>query len=214
MIIGNKQVDHLVYCVPHLPEGIARLETLLGVKAVIGGVHKTKGTHNALISLGHQCYLEVLAIDPSSQVEGPRWMGIDYISKPKLTRWAVQSESIQQDANIFQSYNANLSQVSQGQRQTPDGQLLKWAMTLPSAHPEIELMPFLIDWSESQHHPADNLPKQCSLANLILSGPKNKVLKDGLENLLNVGGDFSRIDSEVVSITATISTPLGFVELT
>jgi hypothetical protein len=55
----------------------------LGVKPVIGGRHLLHGTKNALINLGNQCYLEILAKDEENPTfKGTRWMGIDLITQP------------------------------------------------------------------------------------------------------------------------------------
>jgi len=57
------KIDHIVLAVPNLEEGILWLEKKLGVRPAYGGQHLTEGTHNALLNLGNNCYLELLAID-------------------------------------------------------------------------------------------------------------------------------------------------------
>jgi hypothetical protein len=58
-------LDHLVVAAATLPEGVAHVERLLGVEMSAGGQHVFMGTHNAVLRLGNDCYLEVIAIDPS-----------------------------------------------------------------------------------------------------------------------------------------------------
>jgi hypothetical protein len=57
-------IDHLVYGVPDLAEAIDVIAQQTGVRARFGGRYPGRGTHNALISLGHRQYLEIIALDP------------------------------------------------------------------------------------------------------------------------------------------------------
>ncbi len=212
MRLGSKDIDHLVYGVPDLEKAISQLELLLGVKAIVGGRHKAKGTHNALINLGSKCYLELLAIDRVNKVTGPRWMGIDHLTTPKCLRWSLKTEAIDQDAHTLSNYNPQLAEIDMGQRWTPDNKLLKWQMTLPLASPEVELLPFLIDWSQSAHHPMDNLPEQCHLRHLDLSSPHPTNAQNALNRLCGVGEMTIGLSTDT-KIIATIDSPKGIVKL-
>ena len=54
-------LDHLVWCVNSVSEGMDMFEALTGVRPCTGGQHLGLGTHNALVSLGDGLYLEILA---------------------------------------------------------------------------------------------------------------------------------------------------------
>ena len=57
-------IDHLIYRAPDLAGAVADLEERLGVRAQAGGQHIGLGTHDALLALGPQTYLEVMRRSP------------------------------------------------------------------------------------------------------------------------------------------------------
>ncbi len=86
-------IDHLVYGVPELTAGVARLADLLGVTAAPGGSHEGRGSHNALLSLGDGAYLEIIAPDPAQpKPPGPRPFGLDSLTEPRMVTFAVHAE--------------------------------------------------------------------------------------------------------------------------
>lgn len=212
MKINTRWVDHLVYCVPNLEASIEDLEKRLGVRAEIGGKHTSQGTKNALINLGNNCYLELLAIDEENDsVIGNRWMGIDLIEQAKLTRWSIKTTDIILESALLNKYNKDLSEIKEGSRLTPTGQILRWRMTIPLAQPEVELAPFLLDWSDSDAHPTDKLTQHCHLKELKLySSPSSSKVSHCLADL-----DLSGIinDGATTKIKALIDGPNGLVEL-
>ena len=71
------RLDHLVIPAPTLEEGVAHVRETLGVDPPVGGKHPTMGTHNRVLRLGGDVYLEIIAVDPDAPPrEGPRWFGL------------------------------------------------------------------------------------------------------------------------------------------
>src|SRR3546814_14325236 len=67
-------IDHIVITAPSLAEGAAYVESVLGVAPQPGGEHTRMGTHNMVLRLGDDVYLEVIAINPKAlPLDRPRW---------------------------------------------------------------------------------------------------------------------------------------------
>lgn len=89
------RLDHLAISAAQLDQGVAAVETLLGVPMAGGGKHAAMGTHNRLLSLG-DLYLEVIAVDPDAPAPSrPRWFDLDRFSgPPRLTTWIVACDDL------------------------------------------------------------------------------------------------------------------------
>jgi len=207
----GREIDHIVYCVPDLEEGVNYISNLFGVKPVIGGAHLTKGTKNALLNLGNKCYLEILAIDHDNvDFKGLRWMGIDLIREPKITRWSLKSNTLKSDSKILSLHSPELGIIDSGSRKTMDGLLLSWEMILPASAPEVELLPFMTDWSESEMHPTDKLEQGCVFNSIELYHLNPKIVQSMLYDLRVK--NIVQSDSEV-TIAVNIQSPKGMVRL-
>ncbi len=203
-------LDHLVLAVPDLAEGCAWFEDLTSVKPVPGGRHPSFGTHNALVHLGNRQYLELLAADAESEVPPPRWMGVDAVAEPTLTRWAVRTTALERDAEYLRAYDAALGTVTDGRRARADGSTLSWRLTLPTAAPTVAVIPFLIDWSGSSAHPTDALPPACRLVGFSLFDDP----ADGVRVLLARFGLEVAVDAAAKArISVRLDTPKGIVQL-
>ena len=96
----NYKIDHLVLGSKCLQAGTDYIENLLDLKLSPIGHHKKMGTHNRVLKLGG-LYLEVIAIDPESNVKLKNtFFGLDnpfvkdtILSKPRLISFVVSSSS-------------------------------------------------------------------------------------------------------------------------
>ncbi len=71
-------LDHLTLIAPTLEEGVAHVRECLGIDMPSGRKHPDMGTHNHLLKLGDDVYLEVIAIDPAAPPPAhARWFGLD-----------------------------------------------------------------------------------------------------------------------------------------
>jgi hypothetical protein len=194
-----------------LEKAMDDFEKLTGIRPIFGGYHTTQGTKNAIVNLGNQAYLEILAVDDkNTQISAPRWMGADLIETPKITRWALKSTNLTQDSQILKNYQSDMGRIQGGQRKMTNGQLLKWEMIMPLSHPKIELAPFFVDWQNSEAHPTDAMPDQCQLVELHFAHPSPEKLSQQLSKL-NL--DWTIFSAKNVSIKMEIRTPKGRIQL-
>jgi len=123
--VDLSRVDHLVYASPDLNLGISRIEELLGVRATPGGSHDDLGTRNALVSLGPNCYLEIIAPDPAqSEYFSPRPFGIDDLQSPRLVAWAAKGSNLDVLVQRAAVQGIELGEVFSMSRELPEGQIL------------------------------------------------------------------------------------------
>jgi len=81
------RIDHLVIGADNLEQGISFVRERLGIDIPYGGVHPQMGTHNHLVQLGNDIFLEVIAINPDMEPpNAPRWFGLDdpFIRRPQF----------------------------------------------------------------------------------------------------------------------------------
>jgi hypothetical protein len=129
-------IDHLVYTVADLGAGMNTIERLFGVRPVPGGRHPAFGTHNALVSLGMETYLEIIAPDPGlPRPDRGMLFGMDGLRGSRLATWVLRTEAIDVLAAAADSAGLGLGQMQSGGRESPDGTMLSWQVTDPYAMP-------------------------------------------------------------------------------
>jgi glyoxalase-like protein len=203
------RLDHLVYGVPDLAQGIKMVEARTGVRARFGGQHPGRGTHNALLSLGARRYLEIIAIDPEqADATGLLFPELRTLAQPRLIAWAVAVDSLTEVAK--QATAADIEAVGplEGSRTQADGSLLAWR-TLRVISPSLMGLPFFIEWGSSAH-PSETSPPGCRLASFHIEHTAPEALSNAFSKL-NV--EIPVIPSSQVRLTAQLSSPRGKIDL-
>lgn len=204
------RLDHLVYAVPELGAGVADLEKRLGIRATPGGKHVGLGTHNALIALGEDQYLELIAPDPEQpDPERPRPFGVDALTAGRLVTWAAKESDLEARAEAAREAGYDAGSIVDMSREAPGGQRISWRLTLSSTPVGDGLVPFLIDWGATPS-PAGALPKGCRLVGLRAEHPEPGAVRAALDAL---GAELPLAQAAAASLIASLDTPLGRVEL-
>jgi hypothetical protein len=148
------RVDHIAVTAPSLEIGAAWVEQVLGVAPQAGGEHPQMGTHNVLLRLGDDVYLEVIAVNPRAPAPGrPRWFGLDAQapdSPPRVRNWIARTSDI---ATALVAAGEKLGPATAMQRGD-----LQWLITIPEDGKPLMggTAPALIEWKTGPH-PASRL---------------------------------------------------------
>jgi hypothetical protein len=176
-----------------------------------GGQHVPFGTHNALLRLGPESYLEVIAVDPDAPVPArPRCFELDspqlvgrLASGPALAHWVVTvSRGALDRADHSHGVPMDLSRGDN-----------RWTLTVhdDGSLPMGGVLPRLIAWDTPP--PAGRRPDRgLELRQLALATPDAGRLRAGLEPLDLVASPVV-VEADQPSLTAILQTPLGLVTI-
>jgi hypothetical protein len=204
-----KDVDHLIWGVRDLDEGIDLIRRQTGVTPIIGGVHPGRGTWNALTSLGDRRYLEILAPDPKQNLQDGTAVLLRGLRTPQIVGWAAGTSDIGAIAQRVQSAGIHNSGIIPGSRTKPDGSVLNWKTLAVKGH-DGTVVPFVIQWGDSTVHPSEDSPQGCRLQAFRLEHPE----ADDMNRFLEIMGLEARVGRESKpKLTASLETPEGVIEL-
>ena len=198
--------DHLVITAASLAAGTDWVSTRLGVRPGPGGRHPRMGTHNTLLRLGADAYLEALAIDREAPAPGrPRWFALDDPASTAATRlagWVVRVDDIEAAAAA--------APVSPGTIETMTRGDLAWRITIPpDGRPPWEgALPMLIEWPPGRHPTATMAESGCSLEALQIRHPEAVALRAFLRHIGLVGLECS-VEPGTTRLISHVRTPRG-----
>ena len=153
-------LDHLVVAAATLADGIDWVAAATGATPLPGGKHVAMGTHNALLRLSSDTYLEIIAIDPDGvKPTRRRWFDLDDIAlqaelteQPRLIHWVARTDDIEAAVAASPLPLGSIHSMQRGD--------YRWRITIPDdgARPGRGLVPTLIQW-DVPAHPAARLQK-------------------------------------------------------
>lgn len=203
------QLDHITVVAPSLEVGCGYVEAALGVPPGAGRAHPGMATHNLLLALGPDTYLEVIAPDPrAAPVTRPRWFGLDHLpagSTARLAAWVASTDDI-----------AGTAVPELGDVETMRRETHTWQMTVRAdgSVPLDGAAPLLIQRSSSRH-PAAALPQSgLYLQRLRIRHPAPAQVLALLAKIgLAARPQVTVIQGDHCSLVAEIQTPSGPREL-
>ncbi len=163
------RVDHLVWYAADLAEGMRDFTERLDCPPLHGGVHPGEGTRNAVLSLGDSTYLEILGRDPA-QPEDNLDPEIRDLAGSGLYHWAVGGVDLEELRSNVLAEGLEGSCLVTGGRVLPNGGWLGWKLFGLRNHSFGALVPFFIDWTNSEH-PAKTAPRGGSLITISVFSP-------------------------------------------
>lgn len=117
--VPDARMDHIILGAADLDRATRAFERITGVRPVYGGKHPT-GTHNALVSLGGQTYLEIIAAQPGAG--SPDWLpNLTGLQDLTPAGWAVTADDGTARRRELVAEGFALTDNTPGARTTPSG---------------------------------------------------------------------------------------------
>ena len=202
----SARIDHFMYAVPSLEEGVAWATETFGVAPAYGGEHVGLGTCNTLLSLG-DTYLEIIAPDPRQTLDGTLGERFAALEGGGMVTWAVQGQ-LADIAAVLADQGVDTSGPNRTERRTAEGDLLVWELLFPTGTAWGARMPFFIDWLECPH-PSTTNPPAGELIDLRITTPDAQALS----KVLGAIGLTPNVEDGDPSIDVRIATDAGEVTL-
>lgn len=170
------RVDHLVWYCGDLARGEADLARIMDCKPAYGGIHPNEGTRNSLVSLAGNTYVEILGRDPA-QAEAGLDPELRMLTGAGLYHWAMGGADLSELQKRAIAAGLDGSELVTGGRTLPDGRALKWKLFGIRTHAFGALVPFFIDWMDSDH-PAKTAPRGGRLVKIEVVSPQAQDLRE------------------------------------
>lgn len=194
-------LDHIAVSGVTRDAARAYVEAALGLEMQSGGTHARFGTHNHLMGLEGNLYLEAISIDPDAPApDRARWFGLDdFEGPPRLTNWICACEDIDQVTQRLPQAGDAVS-LTRGD--------LAWQMAVPEggALPFDNCFPAVIQWHGALH-PVQMLTQYgARLVQLTVLHPDADQLTDVLGPIT---GAMVRFEAGEAALVAEFDTPHG-----
>jgi len=211
------QIDHVIWAVPDLDQGVELFREMSGVTPTTGGVHPGRGTRNSLVSAGENTYLEIIAPDPGQMPLDPEETPvqafayqISTMKAPEVDMFAFSAPDLEAVAELARDLGLEVVGPSPGQRMTPDGDLIRWSHVDFIGHDFGQFLPFALNWMDSPH-PSTTSPKGALIEGITVHHPRATELQNLYEGL---GIPAKVVEAEKPRIVVHMRSDLGTFELT
>jgi Glyoxalase-like domain len=209
-------LDHVIWACADLESGARRFEALTGIRPRYGGAHASGLTHNALVSLGNRCYLEVLAPVGPAGPNDDEWCRLARgLHEPRILTYCLRSaHPLSQLASAATASGWKNAVVASNGRTTPEGVRLRWQWLAPAVERFGLAFPFFIDWLDSPH-PTESLGSPQPESEILLQhfAVGHPDAADLQRTLGEVGSTIDTYSSVDVQFRLQLKTPRGTVSL-
>ena len=169
------RIDHLVWYNADLAAGRIYFTGHMDCAPLYGGEHPGEGTANAVMALGPLTYLEIVGLDLAQDGVGLD-QEVKSLSGSGLYHWAIGGVDMTLLAGRARLAGYEGGALVPGGRMKPDGSWLSWSCWGLRNHGFGSLVPFFIDWMDSEH-PAASAPMGGTLVGLEIHSPQADDLK-------------------------------------
>lgn len=176
----EENIDHIILGINDLDKGIAQFKELTGVEPVFGGVHPYSFTHNALVALDGEMYIEIMAPRPGAENVPAYFLTLETLTP---IDWAVRVANVNQTKEKLKTAGFVTTESKDGSRAKPDGTKLTWTTFGIEQHDDF---PFFIEWGAGVLHPSFSSPSGCSLQSFQINTPEDEALSK-FNTLLQLG---------------------------
>ncbi len=174
------QLDHVVIATADLDRAKTAFAETTGCAPADGGSHPGWGTRNALVSLGADSYLEIIASDPEQSLEGNLGGVLANLPATVPLHWAVRATDLQRVAQRARELGFTPGPIRAMSRTQPNGQRLDWELMGIGGHDLGGFVPFYIDWLQCIHPSATSpvVGELLSFEIVAPDGPIHALLED------------------------------------
>jgi len=185
------------------------VKSRLGVDMPFGGEHDKWGTHNHLLRLGEDEFLEVIAINPAApKPANPRVFNLDLHGNksPHLAHWVARTDDIDHMITQVAADVGESKSISRGS--------LSWRITVPDDGSMAfdGAFPSILEWPEKPYPGSSMQAADCQLVALELGHPEPDRLRDALLPHIN-DSRISIVASDQPRLVASIQTAHGLCTL-
>ncbi len=209
-------LDHIAIIAPSLKDGMVWVRECLGVMPQMGGAHPQMGTHNMLLRLGADFFLEVIAVDPNApRPAQPRWFGLDerdtlhdhWNDGRRLRGMVARTDTLAETAGLAPDLLGAPMRITRGER------AWMFAVRADGKLPLDGAVPHLMDWGAQGSAAPAMQDLGCKLVDLVLETPAPEAVEGVYARIGLAGAPKLRVGPRQ-KLMAVIETPAGIRLLT
>ena len=206
------RLDHIVVIAPDIEIGVAWVRAVLDVAPLPGGAHPRMGTHNYVVRLGRDLFLEVIAADPAARrpTGHRRWFGLDdpgqvqrdWDAGRRLRGYVACCDGLARTIGPLTAVFGEPMEITRGERRWSFG------VRADGALPGDGALPSLLDWG-GEDTPATAMPDVgLSLLEFVVETPQSTEVNAALD-AIDMNSNLVIRPGSPAKLIAAIQTPGG-----